>query len=71
MPAKTLNDFLAGFFMAKSKPIWRLRWRLQGRATGGKVIEGRVTVEKVKQKLSKLKRKRTMNRGVFEASKIL
>ena len=62
MPARTLNDFLAGFFIAKSKPIWRLRWRLQGRATGGKVIEGKVTIEKVIQKSSKLRREGAKNR---------
>jgi hypothetical protein len=27
MPARTLNDFFAGFFMAISEPIWRVRIR--------------------------------------------
>jgi hypothetical protein len=47
MPARTLNDFFAGFFMAKSKPIWRLGWQMQGRTTGEKASEGRAAEEKL------------------------
>ena len=40
-PAGSLKDFFAGFFMAKSKPVWRLRWQTQGRTTGEKAPEGK------------------------------
>ena len=39
MPARTLNDFFAGFFVANAMPVWRSRWRLQGqndRRTGNR-----------------------------------
>jgi len=46
-PVGTLNDFFAGFFMAKSGLVWRLRWQTQGRMTGEKAPEGRAPEEKV------------------------
>ena len=59
MPARTLNDFLAGFFYGQ---IETLRWRIQGKTTGEKSSEGRGAEEEMILERSKLNGKGTKNR---------
>jgi hypothetical protein len=59
MPARTLNDFLAGFFYGQ---IETLRGRIQDKTTGEKSSEGRKAEGKIILKQSKLSGKGTKNR---------